>query len=123
MARKTLTKKQKELAERLVQTGLKRPTALALVYTLGTEETRSKEIEVATGLKQPEVSIAMSELRERGWVTKRDIKREGQGRPVHGYKLDIPLKQIIKEIEDGEKERINEIKKNMKAIKNLTKSM
>lgn len=123
MARKTLTKKQKELAERLVQTGIKRPTALVLAYTFVEEETRSKEIEVATGLQQPEVSVAMSELRELGWITKRDIKKEGKGRPVHAYKLDIPLKEIIKEIEDGENERINEIKENMKAIKNLAKSM
>ncbi len=123
MARKTLTKKQKELAERFIHTGIKRPTAHVLAYTLGTEETRSKEIETATGLKQPEVSVAMSELKEWGWVTKRDIKKEGKGRPVHGYRIDIPLKEIIKEIEEGENERINEIKENIKAIKSLTKSM
>ncbi len=123
MSAKTLTKEQKELVERLVKAGIQKNVAKTLVYVASREETKSREIELATDLRQPEVSIAMQNIRNRGWVTKRDIKKEGKGRPVHGYKLDKPVEEIIKEIELKEKERIKEIEENLKAIKRLIKSL
>ncbi len=123
MSAKTLTKEQKELVERLIKAGIQKNIAKTLVYVAGKEETKSREIELATDLRQPEVSIAMQNIRNRGWVTKRDIKKEGKGRPVHGYSLDKPIEEIIKEIETKEKERIKDIEENLKAIKRLARSL
>ncbi len=121
MAEEGLNKKQNELVERLINAGIQKNIARTLVFVGSREETKSRDIENATDLRQPEVSIAMQELRGRGWVTKRDIKKEGKGRPVHGYQLDKPIEEIIKEIEDKEKERIDEIKENIDEIKRLSK--
>ncbi len=55
----------------LIETGLSRNIAKTLVFLSKREETTSVEIEKATGLRQPEVSIAMQELRRRRWVDKR----------------------------------------------------
>ncbi|MFP4001314.1 MAG: ArsR family transcriptional regulator [Thermoplasmata archaeon] len=123
MAEKGLTKEQEELVDRLIKAGLQKNIARTLVFVASREETKSREIEDATDLRQPEVSIAMQELRGKGWVTKRDIKKEGKGRPVHGYKLDKPIDEIIKEIEEKEKERIEEIKENVEEIKDLADSV
>ncbi len=123
MSAKTLTKEQKELVKRLTKAGLQKNIAKTLVYIASRDETKSREIELATDLRQPEVSIAMQNIRNRGWVSKRDIKKEGKGRPVHGYKLDKPIEEIIKEIEQKEKERIKEIEENLKTIKRLVKSI
>ncbi len=120
MAENSLTKEQEELVNRLIKAGLQKNIAKTLVYVAGKEETRSREIEASTNLRQPEVSIAMQELRDRGWVTKRDIKKEGKGRPVHGYKLDKEIDEIIDEIEKKEKERIDNIQENVKRIKELS---
>ncbi|MFP3871907.1 MAG: ArsR family transcriptional regulator [Candidatus Natronoplasma sp.] len=122
MAKKTLTKKERKLIERLIEAGLSKNVAKTLVYVGGKDETKSREIEEATSLRQPEVSIAMQELRERGWVTKRDIKKEGKGRPVHAYSLDKPMKKIIEEIEEEQIERIEEIEENTQMIKKLAGS-
>ena len=119
MAKESLTKSQEELIDRLIKAGLQKNIAKTLVFIAGKEETRSREIEASTNLRQPEVSIAMQELRDRGWVTKRDIKKEGKGRPVHGYKLDKEVDEIIEEIESKEKDRINEIQENVNRIKKL----
>ena len=123
MSAKTLTKEQKELVERLTRAGIQKNVAKTLVYIASRDETQSREIELATDLRQPEVSIAMQEIRNRGWVNKRDIKKEGKGRPVHGYTLSKTMKEIIKEIEDKEKSRIKEIEQNIKAINRLVNSL
>ncbi len=123
MRRGILTDEQIELVERLEQAGVKKNVAKTLVYIASKDETISRDIEVATELRQPEVSIAMQELRELGWVTKRDIKTEGKGRPVHGYRLDKTIIQIIKGIESEERERIQEIRDNLKAINQLARSI
>lgn len=117
-----MTKEQKELVDKLIEAGLQKNIARTLVFVAGRDETKSRDIEDATNLRQPEVSIAMQDLRERGWVTKRDIKKEGKGRPVHGYRLDNPIEEIIKEIEEKERERINEIEENLEQIKKLVDS-
>ncbi len=123
MTKGILTKEQEELLERLAKTGLQKNVAKTLVFIASREETTSREIEMSTELRQPEVSIAMQELRNRDWVKKRDIKKEGKGRPVHGYRLDKTIRQIIKEIRAEENERINDIRDNLNAIDELVKSI
>ncbi len=94
------------------------PRKLASVLILLTvrEEATSREIEAYTGLRQPEVSTAMTDLRERDWVVKRDIKKEGKGRPLHAYRLARPFPAIVQEIVDLERGRIREIERAIEAL-------
>jgi len=122
MAKEGLTDEEEELIERLIKAGQQKDVARTLVFVASQDETKSREIEDATHLRQPEVSIAMQELRDRGWVTKRKIKKGGKGRPIHGYSLDKTIDEIIEEIEEKEKERIAEIEENLEEIKELAES-
>ena len=117
-----MSKKDGKLAELLMNTGLPRNIAKTLAYIRNKDEVTSVEVEKATDLRQPEVSIAMQWLRSKGWLTKRDIKKEGKGRPVHGYRLTIPFSDIIKEIENQERKKIDKIEINLKEIKKLINS-
>ena len=101
----------------LVRTGLPKNVARALSFLSTREDTTSVEIEKATGLRQPEVSIAMQELRRRRWVEKRDIKKEGKGRPVHSYRLAVPFDDIVDEIAREEKRKIEEMQGTVRALK------
>src|SRR3990170_5256160 len=101
----------------LTRTGLPKNVAKALVFLSKREETTSVEIEKATGLRQPEVSIAMQELRRRKWVDKRDIKKEGKGRPVHSYRLSVPWSEILAQIDREEQSKIERIEANRKKLK------
>lgn len=56
----------------------------------------TQEIVALTGLRQPEVSVGMQELRHRGWVEASDIPREGKGRPMHRYTLAADLNSVRK---------------------------
>ena len=113
------TKEDEKLAEVLQRAGLPRNVARTLVYMKRRDEVKSIEIEKNTDLRQPEVSIAMKYLREKGWITKRDIKKEGKGRPVHGYRLAKPFPKIVAEIEKDLEGEIKKIEKLIKELKSL----
>src|SRR5688572_7508814 len=112
-----LSRRDENLVDLLIETGLSRNIAKTLVFLSTREETTSVEIEKATGLRQPEVSIAMQELRRRKWVEKRDIKKEGKGRPVHSYRLAFPFDDIVDEIAREEKRKIEEIQGTVRQLK------
>ena len=73
--------------------------AALIAYLANAKEATSREIELGTGLRQPEVSIGMSKLREKNWVIERDIKTEGKGRPKKIYRLSVPIEKIIEYFE------------------------
>ena len=121
MSRTTgLTSDDSKKVNLLVNTGMSKNVAKTLIFLSKRKETTSVDIEINTGLRQPEVSIAMQELRRRKWITKRDIKKEGKGRPIHSYHLAVPFSEIINVIEKAERKRIEKIKENMDALKRLT---
>ncbi len=117
MGERGFSKKDEALVELLMNTGMPKNVAKTLVFLRKKEETTSVEIEITTALRQPEVSIAMQELRRRKWVTKRDIKKEGKGRPVHAYKLSIPFDKIIEALEKEERKRMERIEANIALLK------
>ena len=117
MGERGFSKKDETLVELLVNTGLPKNVAKTLTFLRKKEETTSVEIEVSTALRQPEVSIAMQELRRRKWVNKRDIKKEGKGRPVHAYRLSIPFEKILEALEKDERKRIERIVSNIDLLK------
>lgn len=114
--RDNFTREDEKLSELLQRAGLPRNVARTLVYMRKRDEVKSIEIEKNTDLRQPEVSIAMKHLRERGWIKKRDIKKEGKGRPIHGYRLAKSFSKIVEEVE---REIQGEIKNKEKLIKDL----
>jgi predicted transcriptional regulator len=112
-----LSRRDETLVDLLIETGLSKNVAKTVVFLSKRDETTSVEIEKATGLRQPEVSIAMQELRRRKWVEKRDIKKEGKGRPVHAYRLSCPWSEIISQLDDAQQSRLERIEANRKKLK------
>ena len=104
-----------------VFTGLGMPRNLAktLLYISQVDECRSAEIEHNANLRQPEVSVAMHHLHKRGWIEKRDLKKKGKGRPVHIYKLSLPINKIVDTFEQEKVKQINNIRKDLDQLKSL----
>ena len=118
MSRETrLSRRDETLVDLLIETGLSKNVAKTLVFLSKREETTSVEIEKATGLRQPEVSIAMQELRRRKWVDKRDIKKEGKGRPVHAYHLSVAWPEILGQLDREEQAKMDRIEANRRRLK------
>ncbi|MFQ5884800.1 MAG: ArsR family transcriptional regulator [Thermoplasmata archaeon] len=112
-----LVAKDYTLVDLLIEAGVPKNIAKTLVCLTKKEETTSVEIEKVTGLRQPEVSIAMQDLRRRKWVEKRDIKKEGKGRPVHAYQLSLSSGEIVNVLEKDAKAKIAKIEHNIRQIR------
>ena len=105
-----------KLAKYLIISDIPRSVAYTLVYIRDKDEVTSVEIERETSLRQPEVSIAMQWLRRKGWINKRNMKKEGKGRPIHGYKLSKDFNEILEEIIQDLSNKIDEIKNNIEQL-------
>ena len=116
-----IKKADQEIIDLLVSMGLSRKAATTLTFLSHMEETDARQIEKHTDLRQPEVSTAIKELNGWGWIEKRDLKGKGRGRPIHFYKLNIPIDAAIRTIVDGKKSEIEQIETNMKRLKELTR--
>ncbi|MGD0817999.1 MAG: ArsR family transcriptional regulator [Methanomassiliicoccales archaeon] len=119
MADRGFSKKDEASVELLMGTGMPKNVAKTLAFLRKKEETTSIEVEASTGLRQPEVSIAVQELRRRKWIIKRDLKKEGKGRPVHVYKLSLLFEKIVETLEKEERKRIERIEGNIEQLKTI----
>ena len=113
---KVLDENDLEFIEALRNLKVPRNVASLITYLANTNEATSREIEVGTNLRQPEVSIGMRALRQNNWVEQRNIKAEGKGRPMIVYKLNVPLETIIQHYEE---EKSRELARTSEAIQKL----
>jgi predicted transcriptional regulator len=102
--------------------GMPRNLAKTLVYISQCDECRSADVEQGADLRQPEVSVAMQELRKRGWARKKDLKKKGKGRPVHIYKLTKPLPEILETFEQEKMNQVENIRQNLENLQDLINS-
>lgn len=75
------------LTEALQQLGAKRVEAALVASLADGRPLGTRDIVERTGLRQPEVSVGMQELRDRHWVAFDALPRHGKGRPMHSYRL------------------------------------
>ena len=99
--------------------GMPKNMAKTLLYLSQVPECKCSDIEQGTDLRQPEVSIAMQELRKRGWAKKRDLKKKGKGRPVHIYKTAMHLSEIWKAFEQDKIKELETVKNDISELKNI----
>ncbi len=123
IVRKQLDEKDEQIADVLISLGLNRPTAKTLSYLQNSKEVTSVDLEKSTGLRQPEVSIVMRDLKERDWISEREEKKPGKGRPYKIYSLKLSFKEIIAYFEKQKMKEFNEIQINIKRLKELITSM
>jgi predicted transcriptional regulator len=114
-----LNAEREEFAAILMKIGMKRNVAKVLTYLAGVDEATSREIEMGSDLRQPEVSIAMRELRRLNWIAERDEKNPGKGRPYRIYKLNKSLIEIISYLEDEKKKEAHQVESQIERLKEL----
>jgi len=113
---KVLDEKDQELIETLEAVGVRRNVATIIVYLKDLNEAAARDIEKGSGLRQPEVSIAMRTLRENGWIAEREAKHGGKGRPKRLYKLTVSIDDVIGHYEEM---KSNESSQAMQSIQRL----
>src|SRR3990172_1455187 len=104
---KQFNDKNEEIQDILISLSVSRPIARILSNLQNVDEITSNEIVKKTGLTQPEVSLAMKQLKERDWITEREEKKPGKGRPYKIYSLKIGFNDIIVHLENQQKKAID----------------
>lgn len=113
---KILDDKDMEFVETLRSLSVPRNVATLITFLANVDEASSREIEMGSDLRQPEVSIAMRTLRENNWIEEKEIKREGKGRPMKVYSLKAGINEIIRHFEE---EKLHESAQAMESIQRL----
>ena len=114
-----LDEKEEEIAYALISLGLGRPVARTLAYLNNGDEATSVALETGTGLRQPEVSIVMRQLKEYDWINERDEKKPGKGRPYKIYSLKVGFNDIITQLETERKKADVEAQEKIERLKKL----
>jgi predicted transcriptional regulator len=114
-----LSEKEKRIVSLLVEIGLSRNIAKIVVLLSRVGEAVSRDIERAANLRQPEVSLAMKDLRAWGWIKEKELKRRGKGRPLKSYKLTIDLRDIVAELVDKRRKEVEKTIKHLNELEEL----
>jgi predicted transcriptional regulator len=114
-----LDKEDDKAIELFVKLGMPKNLVKTMICVSQLDECKSADVERGADLRQPEVSIAMQELRRRGWVKKRDLKKEGKGRPVHIYTSTADLTEIMTIIEQEKLREVESVKKDISELKSI----
>lgn len=102
------TDKEEEFANLLIEIGMKKNVAKVLVYLAYAPEATPRSIERRTGLRQPEISLAMKYLMDQGWIRIHERKGEKRGRSIKIYELDKPITVIMDQIGEEKKNQTND---------------
>lgn len=114
-------KTEYEIVDLLRRLNINRPVALTLACLSKRKEISSQCIETVSGLRQPEVSIAMRYLRENNWIEIREEKKnQGKGRPIKLYSLIVPMETIVNRIEEKVLSESRTIIHNLERLKSLS---
>lgn len=116
---KVLDDKDLEFAETLRSLGVQRNVAILITYLANVEEASSRDIEMGSNLRQPEVSIAMRALRENDWVSEKEVRRGGKGRPMKVYSLLKPIDEIIRHFEEEKQQESVQTMESIQKLKEL----
>ncbi|WP_456370188.1 ArsR family transcriptional regulator [Geoglobus sp.] len=114
-----LDSKDERLVDLLAEAGLNRNIARVIVYLSKAGEAISRDIEREANLRQPEVSLAMKDLKNLGWIKEKEIKKKGKGRPLKSYKLSLDIKEIVRELVERKREELKRLERDLEELEEL----
>lgn len=117
-----LDDRDEKIADALISLGMSRPAARIPTYLQDIDEAKSTELEKGTGLRQPEISIAMKQLKERDWINEREEKRPGKGRPYKVFSLKVGFSEIVDQLDRQHKNATAEVQAKIERLKEITRS-
>ena len=118
----TLGEEDDKAVQLFAKLGMPKNMAKTLLYLSQVPECKSAGIEQCANMRQPEVSNTITELRRKGWVKKRDLKKKGKGRPVHIYEPTVDLSEILKDFERKKLKEVESAKSDLSELENIIAS-
>lgn len=118
-----LDEKEERFVELLEDLGLGSNIAKTIASLASGKELKSRDIQKITNLSQPEVSMAINELKNDDLIEERVLEREKRGRPMMAYSLKKPIDGVMKEIENRWRMEKQKEKRKIQKAKEISKSL
>ena len=123
MTSEYMNEERKKLVDLLTEADVKKNEAKCLVLVADKGDVKSRDMESDLDLRQPEVSIAVQELRRRGWIQKDEVKQQGKGRPTHVYNLKKPIEEIMNDVIKDIEKKMEDLRDKKRELRDLTMSL
>ena len=114
-----MSNEQRSLRNKLIQLGANENTASVLLCLHHHGASTSKDLQCRCNIRQPDVSMAIAELREMNLVHFSPRTEATRGRPAHIYRLRNNLEQSIQPFVNLAKKRAKEILNDVDAVSDL----
>ena len=114
-----MSSEQRTLRDKLVELGANENTASVLLCLHHHGASTSKDLQCHCNIRQPDVSMAISELRELNLVHFSPKSETSRGRPAHIYRLRMSFEQSIQPFVNRARKRAKEILNEVEAINDL----
>ena len=115
----TYSNEQRMLREKLIQLGANENTASVLLCLHHHGASTSKDLQCHCNIRQPDVSMAISELRDLNLVHYSPRSESSRGRPAHIYRLRMSLEQSIQPFVNRAKKHAKDILNEVDAVHDL----
>jgi len=114
-----MSHEQRSLRTKLIQLGANENTASVLICLHHHGASTSKDLQCHCNIRQPDVSMAIAELREMNLVHFSPRTEATRGRPAHIYRLRSNLEQSIQPFVNQARKRAKEILNDVETISDL----
>ncbi len=114
-----MSNEQRSLRTKLIHLGANENTASVLLCLHHHGASTSKDLQCHCNIRQPDVSMAIAELREMNLVHFSPRTEASRGRPAHIYRLRMSLEQSIQPFVKQARKRAKEILNDVDAISEL----
>lgn len=115
----SMSNQQRSLRDKLIQLGANETTASVLLCLHHHGASTSKDLQCHCNIRQPDVSMAISELREMNLVHFSPKSEASRGRPAHIYRLRMSLEQSIQPFVNRARKRAKAILSEVDAINKM----
>jgi len=111
-----------EIVNILTRIGMAKNTAKVFVAIKELNNPDTKQIMQFTGIMQPQISVAVRQLIDMGYVESKTEQTENRGRPISYFSLRKTIDEIIFDIEETVQKKIDAEKQNIERLKELTEN-
>jgi len=117
-----MDEKDNEIVNILTRTGMARNTAKVFVAIKELDNPDTKQIMQFTGIMQPQISVAVRQLINMGYVKSKTEQTENRGRPISYFSLWKSIDEIISDIEETMQRKIDAEKQDIERLRELTEN-
>ena len=111
-----------EIVNILTRTGMAKNTAKVFVAIKELDNSDTKQIMQFTGIMQPQISVAVRQLIDMGYVESKTEQTENRGRPISYFSLKKSINEIIFDIEETVQRKIDAKKQDIERLRELTEN-